>query len=107
MDYDKILEILKFNADEPLLFNTGLFLVLFLAFLGIYQLLCRWKYVKLVFVILFSLYFYYKSSAEYCFILLFVCVSDYVLGLLTGMARRNWIKRIDRKSTRLNSSHLA
>lgn len=94
MDYGKILEILKFNADEPLLFNTGLFLVLFLAFLGIYQLLCRWKYVKLVFVILFSLYFYYKSSAEYCFILLFVCVSDYVLGLLTGMARRNWIKRM-------------
>lgn len=94
MDYDKILDILKFNADEPLLFNTGLFLVLFLGFLGIYQILCRWKYVKLIFVILFSLYFYYKSSAAYCFILLGVCVSDYVLGFLLGKARKNWVRRL-------------
>lgn len=94
MDYDKILDILKYNADEPLLFNTGLFLVLFLGFLGIYQLLSRWKNVKLIFVILFSLYFYYKSSWIYCFILLFVCISDYVLGLLMGMTQRKFLRRM-------------
>ena len=38
----------------------------------------------MIFVILFSLYFYYKSSAEYCFILLGVCLFDFVLGNILG-----------------------
>lgn len=77
---EKLIDILKYSPDEPLVFNSGLFLLLFLAFLAIYQILQRWRNLKLLFVIAFSLYFYYKSSAEYCFILLGVCVSDYVLG---------------------------
>lgn len=76
--------ILKFDAANPLLFNTGLFLLLFLAFLLVYQSLSRWQWLKMIVVILFSLYFYYKSSAEYCFILLGVCVFDFVLGNILG-----------------------
>ncbi|MCH5218972.1 MAG: MBOAT family protein [Muribaculaceae bacterium] len=44
----------------------------------------KWRTAKMIFVILFSLYFYYKSSAEYCFILLGTCVFDYILGLCMG-----------------------
>lgn len=80
MDINNITNILKYIPDQPLLFNTGLFLILFVVFLGIYQILSRTKTLKFLFVIAFSLYFYYKSSAEYCFILLFVCVFDYLLG---------------------------
>lgn len=46
----------------------------------------KYRVAKMTFVILFSLYFYYKSSAEYCFILLGVCISDYLLGILLGNA---------------------
>lgn len=92
--FGKIRDILGFDSANPLLFNTGLFLFLFLAFIGIYRLLQHYKYIKLIFVILFSLYFYYKSSAEYCFILLGVCVFDYILGLWLGAVRRNWIRRL-------------
>lgn len=49
---------------------------------------------KMVFVILFSLYFYYKSSAEYCFILLGVCVLDYFLGGWLGKAKERWLKKL-------------
>ena len=49
--------------------------------------------LKTIFVILFSLYFYYKSSAEYCFILLGVCVSDYLLGLWLGSAKSRTLRR--------------
>lgn len=85
--------ILRFDAANPLLFNTGLFLLLFLGFLMIYQLLSRWQWLKMLFVIAFSLYFYYKSSAEYCFILLGVCVFDFVLGNLLGMAKKSWVRK--------------
>lgn len=93
-DIDKVWQVLKFDAVNPLLFNTGLFLLLFVGFIVIYSILRRCRWLKLIFVILFSLYFYYKSSAEYCFILLGVCISDYILGLLMGKARRNWIRRL-------------
>jgi len=53
----------------------------------------RYYRAKMVFVILFSLYFYYKSSAEYCFILLGVCVSDYLLGQLLGDCHKRWQRR--------------
>lgn len=94
VDPARLADVLRFDAASPLLFNTGLFLILFAAFVGIYALMRRFRVAKLLFVIAFSLYFYYKSSAEYCFILLGVCVADYVLGRLMGAARRNWVRRL-------------
>lgn len=76
--------ILSYDASSPLLFNTGLFLVLFTCFIILYQMMSRFVTLKKIFVILFSLYFYYKSSYTCCFILLGVCVSDYVLGRILG-----------------------
>ena len=93
IDPARLAEVLRFDAGNPLLFNTGLFLLLFTTFIGIYALLSRFKYVKMIFVILFSLYFYYKSSAECCFILLGVCVFDYVLGIWLGSAKKEWIRK--------------
>ncbi|MDE6396015.1 MAG: MBOAT family protein, partial [Muribaculaceae bacterium] len=93
IDSDLVEKVLLFDQRNPLLFNTGLFLLLFVAFLLIYQAIRRWKNVKLIFVILFSLYFYYKSSAEYCFILLGVCISDYLLGRWLGAAKSNFLRR--------------
>ena len=84
VDINKLINVLKYDEANPLLFNTGLFMLLFVAFIGLYRLLQRFRTVKMIFVILFSLYFYYKSSSAYCFILLGVCISDYVLGMLMG-----------------------
>ncbi|MCM1337886.1 MAG: MBOAT family protein [Candidatus Amulumruptor caecigallinarius] len=94
IDWERFIDVIKYDAANPLLFNTGLFLVLFAGFIIIYSLIRRWKNAKLIFVILFSLYFYYKSSAEYCLILLAVCVMDFVLGVLMGRAKRNWVRRL-------------
>lgn len=86
-------EVLAFDQANPLLFNTGLFLLLFTAFIGIYQAASRWRLVKMLVVIAFSLYFYWKSSAECCFILLGVCVADYVLGLILGHTKPVWARK--------------
>lgn len=87
-------DILLYHKDNPLLFNTGAFLLLFTGFLLIYQCVRRCHSMKMIVTILFSLYFYYKSSYLYCFILLGVCVSDYLLGLWMGRAKANWVRRL-------------
>lgn len=51
-----------YDSSAPMLFSSGLFWVLFLLFLPIYALLKRSRIQMTIFVILFSLYFYYKSS---------------------------------------------
>ena len=93
INIESLSKLLLYDPRQPLLFNTGLFLVLFAAFLCIYRALRYHGTLKKVFVILFSLYFYYKSSAECCFILLGVCVSDYLLGLWLGQVSRPILRR--------------
>lgn len=94
INFDKLLGLLKYDQDNPLLFNTGLFLILFAIFIAIYQLLRKHRTAKFLFVIAFSLYFYYKSSAGYCFILIGICISDYLLGLIMDWCERRWQKRL-------------
>ncbi len=93
IDMERLKTLLLYDPASPLLFNTGLFLILFVAFFMLYKLLQRWHYAKLVVVIAFSLYFYYKSSAECCFILLGVCVSDYMLGRMLGASKNNCVRK--------------
>lgn len=93
IDTEALGQLLAYDARNPLLFNTGLFMLLFLGMLAIYTLLRRWPVAKMLFVIAFSLYFYYKSSAECCFILMGVCFSDYLLGLWLGASSARWLRR--------------
>lgn len=93
INFESLRQLLLYDPRQPLLFNTGLFLVLFVAFLCIYRALRYSPVLKKIFVILFSLYFYYKSSAECCFILLGVCVSDYLLGLWMGAVKNDIVRR--------------
>lgn len=87
-------QLFLYDVRHPLLFNTGLFMMLFLAFLLLYQAMRRYRVAKMLITIAFSLYFYYKNSAEYCFILVGVCLSDYLLGLWMGATKRNAIRRL-------------
>lgn len=73
-----------FNPKEPILFNTALFLGMFLIFYPIYILTTKAKTFTFrnVYVFAFSLFFYYKSSGAYFVLLLFSGVVDYNLAKL-------------------------
>lgn len=94
IDLGKIGELLSYSPGHPLMFNSGLFLFLFLAFIILYRLLYRNNIGRMIFVTLFSLYFYYKSSGIYVVCLLLVAVSDYLIGRILGhtskTAARKW-----------------
>ena len=85
-------ELLRYDATAPLIFNSGLFLFLFVGFAGIYLLLRRATTLRILYVIAFSIYFYYKSSGIYFLLLLFAAISDYFIG--------NAIARTEDKTTK-------
>lgn len=70
VDTDRLADLLMYDSRQPLLFNTGLFLVIFSVFMLVYRMLRPWRVARMLFTILFSLYFYYKASGECCLILL-------------------------------------
>lgn len=78
--FDKLREILLFDPSEPMLFNSGLFLVLFTLFILFYYLLRKKNTARIIYVILFSLYFYYKSSGVYASLIVLTATVDFILG---------------------------
>ncbi len=76
----RVQELLQYDPQAPLIFNSGLFLFLFVGFSSIYLLLRRTTTLRILYVILFSIYFYYKSSGIYFLLLVFVAVTDFLIG---------------------------
>ena len=76
----RVQELLRYDPSAPLIFNSGLFLFLFTAFAAGYALLRRATSLRIVYVILFSIYFYYKSSGIYFLLLVFAAVSDFAIA---------------------------
>ncbi|MFT4031885.1 MAG: MBOAT family protein [Siphonobacter sp.] len=92
-DFSNLADILRYHPNAPILFNSGLFLWLFLGFSTIYVLLSPYHRAKVIFVIAFSLYFYYKSSGWYFLLLVLATFVDYVLGWFIYDAEKVSMKR--------------
>lgn len=82
IDYNTISSWFIFNPKNPLLFNSGLFLGMFIIFYLIYILSRKTHYFRITYVVLFSLFFYYKSSGIYFLLLIFSSIIDYSLSRL-------------------------
>lgn len=91
---DKALELLVYDAHQPLIFSSGLFLFLFAGFLLFYALLRRGTSVRIIYVVLFSLYFYYKSSGIYFLLLIFAATSDFWIAHALYRTERKWARKI-------------
>lgn len=90
---NRVISLLSFDPSNPMLFNSGLFLVLFTIFLLLYQAVKNHRRIKMLLVTAFSLYFYYKSSSWCVVILCAVCLSDWLLGLLMPACNRHSQKK--------------
>ena len=78
--FGRVRELLIYDASSPLIFNSGLFLFLFTGFLAGYVVLRRVTTLRILYVVAFSLYFYYKSSGIYFLLLIFVSICDYIIA---------------------------
>ncbi|MVX36897.1 MBOAT family O-acyltransferase [Myroides sp. LoEW2-1] len=77
VSWDDVIHWFTFNPKEPLLFNSALFLGLFIVFYLFYILMRKTFHVRLLYVVLFSIFFYYKSSGMYFLILVGSSLMDY------------------------------
>lgn len=85
---EKITELLSFSQNDPLVFSTSLFLILFLGFLFIYNLVSKYKNARIFLLILFSIYFYYKAAGYYSGILIISSIVNFYFG--------KWIARTEK-----------
>ena len=74
--------IFKYSFDKPWFFTNLSFLGALGIFLMIYSLLLDKPVVKKLFLILFSLFFYYKSSGPYLIIFISMIIVDYNVAIL-------------------------
>ncbi len=93
IDFDKLKNIFLYNLDEPLMFSSGFFLFLFLGFILIYVLLKNQDRLRILYVIAFSYYFYYKTSGSYFFLLAVITVMDYYIGLSLGLFQERYTRK--------------
>jgi D-alanyl-lipoteichoic acid acyltransferase DltB (MBOAT superfamily) len=96
LSFHKFFEIFKYQPDSPLMFSTGLFLFLFLGFFIIYNSLRNKLHVRIAYVALFSLYFYYKTSGIWFLLLIFTATSDFLIGRMiasthTKVRKKLWV----------------
>lgn len=77
---DRLLNLLQYNPQEPLLFTSGMFLFLMLFFALGYFLLRQKLTARMAYVTLFSYYFFYKNSGFYFLLLAFVTCSDFYIA---------------------------
>ena len=96
LDFSKVWELLSYQPQSPMIFSGGLFFVLFLFFLPIYMMLRRTTLLRILYVTLFSLFFYYKSSGLYVGLLIGAATSDFLIGLAmsksqSGRVRKFWV----------------
>lgn len=87
-DAEKLLNLLAYNVKEPLLFNSGLFLFLFLAFMLFYGLLQHHIVGRIVYVTAFSIYFYYKSSGWYFLLMMAAAIAAHFLAIHIYKSRK-------------------
>ncbi len=94
IDITHMLSLLSFNRDEPMLFTSGLFWILFLVFLPLYALIKSRRKQMMLFVIAFSLYFFYKSSGWFFLLLVATSFIDWWVGQFIDSSKNRTERRI-------------
>ena len=90
----KLTDLLQFDPYSPLMFSTGLFLFLFFGFLLVYNFLTKYKNARLYFLILFSIFFYYKSAGYLASILILSAVINFYFGKLISTSAKPGTRRL-------------
>lgn len=91
---EKAVDLLRYQPDSPMLFSSGLFFFLFIGFFIIYMSLRKNTLARIVYVTLFSLFFYYKSSGLWFGLLILTATSDYWIGRLLELTSTIWKKKL-------------
>jgi D-alanyl-lipoteichoic acid acyltransferase DltB (MBOAT superfamily) len=77
---DKILPALVYNPARPLLFNSSFFLFFFLAIVLFYPFIAKRVNLRTWFLMLVSVYFYYKTSGAFVLLLILTALINFIIS---------------------------
>jgi len=89
-----ILQFFAYNETRPLIFTEGSFWLFFTILLLGYSLVYKKGFIRSLYLLVFSLFFYYKASGLYFALLIFSTLCDYFLGLYIHKAVAHWKKKM-------------
>jgi len=87
-------DFFSYHADKPLLFNSVTFWVWFIVVLSVYAFIYQHNLARTLFLLAFSLYFYYKSSGWFVLNLIFTILLSYYLTYWMYEAKNKTFKKI-------------
>lgn len=93
MEWNVIWDWLSYDPQKPLLFNSEAFLYLFLGFFFIYILLKDVRRLRILYVIAFSLFFYYKCSGIYFILLILSSFVDFYISDLIYKSQKTGTRK--------------
>lgn len=79
-DFDAFLQQFLYDEKNPLLFQSGFFVVFFAFFIGLYYAFRHLFKTRRYIFIAFSLYFFYKASGDFVLLVVLSAVVDYLLS---------------------------
>ncbi|EJX02011.1 alginate O-acetylation protein, partial [gut metagenome] len=96
IDYNRFIQLFTYDSSQPLFFNSGLFLFLFLAFMGGYALLSgkRTTALRLGYLTAFSYFFYYKNAGDYCALLALVTLGNYGIAWAIDRSQHPLLRKL-------------
>ena len=80
LNWEQIKSFLSYSVDKPWFFTEFSFLLVFGFFLLIYAFLVDKNKWKKIYIIAFSLFFYYKSSGPFLGLFVLMIVSDFLFA---------------------------
>ena len=82
----------SYSLTEPWFFTEFSFLLVFGIFLLVYAFVVKHHFWKKIYVIAFSLFFYYKSSGPFLLLFVLMILSDYYFASLINKKEGKWKK---------------
>ncbi len=92
---NRITSALVYDPQHPLLFTSSFFLFFFMAIVLIYPFIANRVKIRTWFLMLVSLYFYYKTSGAFVLLLIITAFINFIIGMEIHKSKsksaRNWL----------------
>ena len=85
---NKIADLLYYSAEQPWLFTGISFWIFFAVVVGMYSIVHRKVRARNIYLLLASLFFYYKTGGWFYILLIFSCLSNYGWGYWIGSSKQ-------------------
>jgi|WetSurMetagenome_2_1015567.scaffolds.fasta_scaffold00016_85 alginate O-acetyltransferase complex protein AlgI len=87
-------QIFSYDPDRPFIFSAPAFWLFLLVVIAGYSLIYKKLFLRNFYLLIASLFFYYKTGGLFLFLLVFVTVIDFTCGYLIYRSEKKIIKRL-------------